>query len=342
MVYKGSIEDIENYFKSQALSQSLIKSPRAKFRQSESSLYYEEKKHFILGSLVDILLFTPERFDYYYYIDKLEKKPSPKIMSIIKKLFDSLSEEFVLNPLESYLEDLWRISNEEDYYSNRIGESASEDTRMPSLIKAGEDYWNNLIKSQGKQVLSEQEYSKANTCLSNILSNEHTRFIGNIDERLDYYVQYPIYSSYQGFETKILPDLFIINNSNETVWLNEKLTIEQDQILLFDLKTTSLYLDDIEKIILQRRYDVQLDFYKKFIQEKFDKKSIETFILINSLEEPEFPELIYVSTDNLKYEGKYKSTQELMDQAIIQLSNNYINPQIWKNGYRKANLEAYV
>lgn len=348
MIYKGEIEDIERYFMSDAVSQSLIKNPRNKIRKAKIGLYYEEKRHFLMGSLIDVLIFTPERFNYYYFVDKLKNKPSANVMSIVKKLFDSLvhdemNTDGVNNSgrLEDYASMIQVICDEQGFNMPRRKEYVSEDTRVRDVIKAGQEYWEHLLNCRGKQILSEDEYNEAMQCIDGIIGNYSTSFIVHNNENLNYYIQYPLYLEHEGVTLKALPDVFIHNPTEHPIKLNEYITILPNQIILIDLKTTSKYLDNIEEIILGRRYDIQLDFYKNIISKCFQVDDIETYIVINSLREPNYPELIYVNTTDVNYE-KIGNWETMLEQTLKMLNNNYINPEIQEMGFRKANLKLYV
>lgn len=335
-VFKGTIQEIEDYFLSENLSQSLIKNPRGKIRDNTSELYYEEKKHFILGNLADTFIFTPERFEHYYYIDNLQSKPSSKVISILKQLYDSIIGE--INDLGAYLSSLQTICNEQEYNLPRAKENVSEDTRIRDIVNSSSEYWNNLIKAKDKQVISLEEYNEAFIACEQIKLNQNTNFIVNYKEELDYYIQTPLYFE----DLKALPDIFIVNNNEYEVWLTDKLAIGAKQIFLIDLKTTSKYLDNIEELILFRRYDIQLDFYKYIISQVFQNFNIETFLVINSLKEPQYPELVYVNTDEVNYNAKTESWQSMLARTKEILNSNYVHPEIRDIGFRKANLNLYV
>ena len=94
----NKLGEIQSYFESPLISQSFLKNflsgqPRSIYRAKEAQLYYEEKKHYIVGSLIDFLTTLQEEdIHQTYYIDDIINKPSEKIMSIIHQLYDEGKE----------------------------------------------------------------------------------------------------------------------------------------------------------------------------------------------------------------------------------------------------------
>ena len=155
------VENLKHYYDNPALSQSklklLISTPHLFNSLKEQDLYYEEKKHFIIGSAVDVLLTQSEEvFKKQYHVSKVQNKPSDAIKSILHELFDSLLQVMDINdfePIESleYRPLILQCCNNQDY-----GKSYKDNTRISKICEAYE-YWNDLILAHGKQVLSVEE-----------------------------------------------------------------------------------------------------------------------------------------------------------------------------------------
>ena len=93
--------EIDKYFESEALSQSVLKTLLGGLdtflsnQEEEQELYYKEKGHFVIGSAVDCILTGQEgEFDKQYYVSQIEKKPSETEMSIIKMTFDDVVDNY--------------------------------------------------------------------------------------------------------------------------------------------------------------------------------------------------------------------------------------------------------
>ena len=90
---------VEDYYTNPAISQSQLKlllgpDPSIFNTIQEPDLYFEEKKHFIIGDGVDIQLTRPiEEFNQKFHISNLQNKPSDTIKSIVNQVYDLVKEE---------------------------------------------------------------------------------------------------------------------------------------------------------------------------------------------------------------------------------------------------------
>lgn len=243
-------------------------------------LYYEEKEHFLIGKAVDCLLTEGEDvFKERYFWSKMTKKPTDVEMSIIKMVFDNaiMSENELLDSSEEEegKEDIWKFATHRQhiyeacdyhkYYMNRRRPTAKDieenpnflnwyeidNSRFSALTKSGltEAYWNELIAADGKQILSDKQYTLIQMVYQSFITHKHTAFIfSEEDEDVDTIYQLPMYFNFEGVECKILPDIIRIKHSTR-------------KIMPIDGKTIGKGILKFCNDFTIRRYDIQGAFY---------------------------------------------------------------------------------
>lgn len=150
-----------------------------------------EKTSFTFGSLVDTLLFTPEEYDKRFVIVEDKTIPSEAIASIIKSYYNKIiANNNNLKELEDLLPDKpvyltltldhtdvlidcanQYVSKDKDG-NEKIGwnNSWKTETKVDTLKKKGENYFNTLIKCENRQIVSQSLVLEAEN-LKNILQN---------------------------------------------------------------------------------------------------------------------------------------------------------------------------
>lgn len=352
MIYRHSDEEIQEYFDRIGINQSALKSFLSdgveKFLlqlnelMRQKDLYYEEKKHFIIGSAVDAWLTQGEEaFKNKYHYSQLKKKPSDTGKSIIKMVFDRVSQETVpseLLPFISYKEVIYHACNEHEYLMNR---KAPTDKQMKeiegaltitnwwnydnrwSTIKNAQEYWADLILANGKQVLTDDEYKTINDIIISITTHVHTRDLFKDSENMDIVFQFPMYWEYEGTDCKGLIDHTLIDHSRR-------------KIMPIDEKTLGDYVLNFPKAAWKRRYDIQGSFYTEGLSKNLDRlsailgKDVTGYTISNyaflteSTIKPGTP-MIYVLNDDLMKVGAEGDGENL--KGWKQAMNEYL---AWK------------
>lgn len=294
---------VDEYFESPALNQSALKkllegldSYKIFKSKPESNLYYEEEGHFIIGSGVDCLLTQgKEEFDVQYYVSSSAKKPSDLVMSIIKKVFDeSLAamgmELLTDHSLSEFQEAIYHSCEAHSYFPNRRKDNWEEDNRYVGIVKDGEGYWNELVQSFGKQILSSDEYEIICLIAESLTTNAVTSKYFNSGMKM----QYPIYFTYKNVPCKVLLDLVGIDYENKV-------------IQPVDIKTMSGNTLNFLYSLNLRRYDIQAAFYTLALQIAFPGYKILPFKFIvettskNGIGNP----LVYTCSQELLDIGRY-------------------------------------
>lgn len=301
---------VETYYEHPALSQSHLKlllgpDPSIFNTIQEPDLYFEEKKHFIIGDGVDMQLTRPiEEFSQKFHISNLQNKPSDTIKSIVNQVYDHVKQNFTVDigTIEIYTDSILEACNSHNYQPNWKTE-----TRVAKVVEAWE-YWEDLKAAEGKVVLSQEENDLISQIVMSIRTNPTTskyfQVENNFIEILD---QYSIYFTYEGIECKALLDRIIVNHKNKTIQPIDFKTMG-DQTLYFP------------KSLRQRRYDIQAAFYTEALE---SKKVYETYeilpfkFIVESTTNPGNP-LVFTCNQELLEIGKSgRNAYNLCDKAYV-------------------------
>lgn len=223
--------------------------------KSEKELYYEEKGHFIIGSGVDTwLTISKGAYKDSHYVSNIPK-PTGKTMSIINRVYDSviltLGDTTDVVPLNNFNEQILAGCIAEEYHTN-WGDTA----RINAITRDGEPYFNDLIKSRNKQVLSPDENIIITNIVTSLKENPLTRMFFTRKyqpKKVDIHYQVPIYFTYRGIPCKALLDMLAIDHINKVV-------------RIIDLKTTGTYTIFFPSSIRKFRYDIQAAFYTEALK----------------------------------------------------------------------------
>ena len=311
--------EIDKYFESSALSQSLLKKLLGGIdsfkhnNKDEVELYYTEKGHFIIGSAVDTLLTGEEgEFDKQYYVSQIEKKPSEVEMSIIQKAFDDIvTANFnsiqEIQEFKDYLIYIQTSIEEHNWQSNWKME-----TKINKIVDIGGIYFEDLKASYGKQILTTADKLLIDNIVSSLTNNPRTskffdRTALSRAERVSVYYQLPIYFTYKNIACKSLLDMLIVIR-------DEKCKIISVQP--FDLKTMNGNTLKFVTNLKSFRYDIQAAWYLEaltsvdssfdFGRDQFESENVlKPFTFI--VESNTFPgqPLIFEADEELLYIGKF-------------------------------------
>lgn len=268
--------EIERYFESPAMNQSLLKGllgGMEKFlenkEEDEKTLYYQEKGHFIIGSAVDMLLTGDQsEFDNHYYVSKIEVKPSDVEMSITNMVWDMVldhyspveveAEGFDYGVLAQYPAYIDTAIVEENWYKGKPGEK-----RTAGLVERCMEYFQDLKLAHGKQVISvEQNFiitEIVNSLRNNLRTSKYFNRVAQADmSHTDFYYQLPIYFEHDHIACKALLDLVIVEKDEKT---SEIISVEPIDLKTFGQSTVNF----LSMGIKARRYDIQASWYTEAI-----------------------------------------------------------------------------
>lgn len=228
----------------------------------------EESEALTLGSAVDCLLTQPDEF-YNLFSVTTKSSPTGQLENFVKKLIE--------------LKELTKESFEEAYrYTQECNGGKVRDSIEKFIenfeLKAKE-YYLEKINSQGKQILTFEQFLQAQQIVTILKTNRFTsQFLADfIGENIDRYYQVDKTFEYQDLGFKVKLDVIIVNHNKQT-------------IQPLDIKTTSDSPYGFTKSMYRFRYDLQAVIYSHYIYESFIKEhNLENyqvlpfkFIVVNS------------------------------------------------------------
>ena len=287
---------VDIYYEHPAISQSQLKlllgpDPSIFNTIQEPDLYFEEKKHFLIGDGVDIQLTRPiEEFNQKFHISNLKNKPSDTIKSIVNQVYDHVKEVHgrEILTIDRYPNAILDACNDHTYQPNWKTE-----TRIAKIVEAWE-YWEDIKAAEGKVVLSQEENDLISQIVMSIRTNPTTSKYFETSKDIEILDQLAIYFTYNNVECKALLDRVIIDHKNKT-------------IQPIDFKTMGDQTIYFPKSLRQRRYDIQAAFYTEALK---SKKVYETYkilpfkFIVESTVNPGNP-LVFNCSSELLDIGKY-------------------------------------
>lgn len=301
-------EQIDHYFGYDAISQSRLKillgDPR-KFEdmtEEETELYYEEKEHFVIGNAVDCILTQGQlAFNEKYYVsDTVDKKPTAKVLSITRLIYDNLTNYSPdVNLQEVSLTDpiirdvILDACNTENYYNDW-----KESTRINKIIEGGHQYFEDLKLSENKQILSTEQKMLVDSIEMSLKTNEHTGIYFKTDiyehEDVDIYYQYPIYFEIDEIPCKALLDILIVDHKTKRIYP-------------IDVKTIGDNVLNFPKSVRRRRYDIQASFYTEAVKSlsQYADYVVENFMFIVESTKSVGNPILFKCTDEILEIGRW-------------------------------------
>lgn len=314
MIIRHTVEQVKDYYERAGINQSSLKvileSGMQRFIADAQDLLMEkEKRHFIIGNAVDVYLTMGESvFNSMFHISRIPRKPGPKAMAILKDTFTDVvsrysSDEVSLIPNE-YSDIILHHCTIHEYYPKWKAE-----TRVESILKgAGIEYWADLVKAVGKQILSEDESAISLAIINSILTHRNTARLFKETDHVDIIFQLPMYFKYDDIDCKALMDMVRIDHV-------------QQRIFPIDIKTTGDYILRFNRQINARRYDIQGSFYMEGLSKHLKqismliKKDITKYGIANlafiadSTINPGLP-FIFPLSDELVKDGRLGNIEE--------------------------------
>lgn len=284
-----------SYYDRHGVSQSFLKqylstNPQNITEEPEEDKWYTEKKHFIIGDGVDMQLTTPNLFDELMFTSELEdsQKPTDKMLGVIHLAYQKVVESSLTPETFDVFQTYSLEAARELGWNPKWGDEAI----LKNTVKYF-DYYLELIKAEGKIVLTREDRDKIDSLTIAIRTHPNTShyFQPQKDKVLMY--QLPIYFEELGEECKALLDMIIIDHANKT-------------ILPIDFKTTSETIYMFPKVVRQRRYDIQAAFYTRALQHYKSENGLLDYKTLP------FEFLAVSTTDNVVVPIVYQCTKDIL------------------------------
>lgn len=327
-------EKIDAYFASPAINQSLLKeaekgvvafrNAKVKLRNLKNDNYYmEPSDSFLIGSGVDCLV-TQGRDAFnlnYYTASEGIAKPSDAIMSIVKAVFDAVvveSEEGAELPSLSTQREKILLSVAAHNWNTRW----TDDVKFNKISTEGASYWELLVDSRGKTILTLDEFTTINSISDRILTSDSYRVATQREDIVIF--QFPVYFELLGISCKALLDMVTIK-------------FRESQIHIYDFKTMSGSVLKFKDSMRKYRYDIQGAWYKKGLEEVLGRGEFYTYLTnyvstefenslsgyLNSSFEVESVNFIVASSTNESQVVKYRMSKELLQIGHLGRPKSY-------------------
>lgn len=300
--------EIDEYFKSERVNQSLLKDlipGLSSFKKKQLKKEEEDEKvieAFLIGGAVDcILTAEPETFSKLYYVSNVEEKPSDVEIDMINFVFESAVADGIENVKEfqDYNKEILEAIKHYDWYKNKPGEK-----RIQGLKDKAVEYFEDLKRAHGKKILSKNQKLTVDAVVKSLRENPRTAKYFDTDSNsksvvMDFVFQRVIYFETQGVQCKAMLDIMIIFRDSDTGAIKK--------ILIVDVKTMSGSTLHFLSNIRRFRYDIQMAFYKLAVEVHFNNSDIEIIdpvFIVESTTEPGTP-LVYVATQELIDTGTF-------------------------------------
>lgn len=274
----NQIEIIQQYYSSKALNYSKIKNlldhPRNVIISEESQLEpkVRYKKAFKKGSVTDMYITLEDHFD-----QMIEIKKDVNITGKPKQILDKMASEFNYNPSN---DDILSLMEEFEYFQNLNSDEQRLEKMEPYL-----EYLKLLEKEDSWIVfVNQSDYDIGVNAAEKILNSEVTKDIFKAKEGLTLEYQKAIYQNYRNIDCKCLLDVYRKNTTNETIRLNDHITIPPDSAIIVDIKHISDYADAYD--IRKYRNDLQACFYRELTEKKENVKCQFFFAVTSPKSEP--------------------------------------------------------
>lgn len=312
------------YYKIKRVSNSLLgmlSNPRwVKLKADNPDMEDEDKIHFRIGSGVDCLLSTPERWSTDFMVVNA-KRPFGLMASFIDNLPPFLEKDSDTS--------LYQIAYDKSGYKMRI-EKVIE--KFWDSEEFSDYYILTRQVSKGTTILSNEEYDTVLKCVELIKSNkflsDYFRTAEETDGLVETHYQVPILFNILDTDCKALLDLVVIDHEGKT-------------ISPIDLKTTGRSVLDFSGSFLLYGYYRQAAFYTYALQSENSpyKELLEQgykiepfrFIVVETKKSSSMPALLYEVTPEVLELGrsggivknkKYKGYLELLEDYKWHFSTN--------------------
>jgi len=274
----------------------------------------KKTKSLTLGDAVDVLLTTPDSF-YDNFIVSTVSKPTGQMEWYVDALFIKYGVmESNDNAEELAYQEVQALNG------GKVRDSI-EKFRENFKIK-GQEYFEFMINSQGKTILSFEEFSKATNIANSFKLGKYTKFLFEEDLEIERHWQYEfdLEIPFLNKRTKGKIDNLDINHTKKT-------------IVIRDIKTSYTSVLGFNSEFYSWRYDIQGVIYILAIEKLFPDYTITMEYVVESSTYPnipviwEFPLFLlncHCNEDFITVKNKeYKSVKRLLKELEFYEENGY-------------------
>ena len=206
------------------------------------------------GSMVDTMLTDGnDAFNERFAVVDFPKL-TDSLISIAKRLYEEFPNAISLDDISDT--DISRIAVECNYYTGK----SYENTRIKNVRRDCPDYFNALVCSGGREVVSSQDYDDCVACVNTLRTSQSTEYYFRSDgqDNIERQYQLKFKGEYNNIPIRCMMDLACINH-------DEKL------IIPCDLKTSSHMEYEFPLSFMQWGYFIQSQLYREILRQNIAK-----------------------------------------------------------------------
>lgn len=253
---------VEEYRKHPALNFSTL----AALDKGPQYLLKEEKEYteaMKLGSAVDCLITDPNSF-YEKFIIATANKPTGQLEYFVDQLLSLVEGDY---PSEE--DFITAYENTKQWNGGKL--QASLDKFKERFEKEGKNYFKFVLDSQGKDILTSEDYMNCVKLSNAITKGVFTEKFFILEPGVEILYQTPIIFNCLEFQYKILVDYIKIDHNKKT-------------ISPADIKTMADSVSNFKNSIWKYRYDIQSSLYSKgvrvWVKKNYPDYKVEDFKFI--------------------------------------------------------------
>jgi hypothetical protein len=269
---------------------AMIDDPESLIRDGED---ISDKRGVKIGSLVDAMLTDSDNLDELFYYKPINI-PTASLFELSKYIvsLDNLKEIVVNRDINEVLEGIkilgiWGSVKKEDVLIAKFDNDIFW------------EYLESVIESDGKMIMSPEEYSAAQNCAMLLSTHEYTKDIFNIKgSNIEVIDQFKYKFRFNGVECKVMLDKIIVDHKYKIIYP-------------YDIKTGMPKSSDFGKNYLIYRYDLQGVLYRLALEYiAMNNPYFKDFTIANF-------KFIYISTMNTNYPLKWAMKDEKHYKTLV-------------------------
>lgn len=326
----STLKELQDYRASPGLSQSFLKMVLTNRVKKD----FKETVQMCIGSYMDSLLTSPDLTDDLFQVG-LAKRPSEAIKGFLDTHWETVqidAENLTLEGvsvnininLEVQREHVLMLVREAGYQPNW-----GDDAIWKSIIKDGQSYWEELVTSKGKVLITSEEKDRCDTISSLVCSSSLTGKYFIKTEGVDKHYQKPLYWTYQDELCKELLDLLIFEHETKTIYI-------------IDLKSTAVEsIEDWFRVCKTKKYPFQMAWYREGVVQNY-KDLIEEgwkikcrWLVVPTNSVSSFKPYVISCTDLMLGVGKYGCTKHKFSYSL-DFENHVMYPFETIYGFEEA------
>lgn len=270
------------------------------------------------GSLVDDMCFDTSKVKTKYHLAGAAKSPTPNVkgivdfviasvlagesesntFSVVKKKKMNTTAAIVLD-LNNYGDTIILASKANNVYQSYTREKAIE-----TVVKAGQDYFQDSLVSRGKILIKKEMWDKAMETSMTLATHQFSKSYFDVENGIELFYQYKFVTEVRGRRTKGMLDILKVDHNNKVVYP-------------VDLKTGELPVSKFPEIMLMYGYYIQACLYREAI----------ISIVANDPDLSGYTvapfEFLYISKENAQKPLVYVVPQRMHDASLFGFTDRY-------------------